>query len=96
MTETVVQIDTGRLTHAFLLRGHAGQVLVDTGYPNCAGLILRAFSQHVVAPEDVRLILITRLVTLDPRLVCVGHGGPFDAEDLASLVKKQREEETAR
>ena len=33
MANAVVQINTGNLTNAFLVRGHTGCILVDTGNP---------------------------------------------------------------
>jgi hydroxyacylglutathione hydrolase len=59
MVETVIQIDTGRFTNAFLLRGGGGSILVDTGCPGRADLILARLAEHGVTPNDVRLILIT-------------------------------------
>lgn len=59
MAETVVQVDTDRLTNAFLLRGDRGSVLVDTGNPGSAERILRRLAKQGVSPADVRLILIT-------------------------------------
>jgi hydroxyacylglutathione hydrolase len=67
MTETVVQINTGNFTNAFLVRGRNGCVLVDTGNPGKADRILALLAEHTStslsagggAPDDVRLILIT-------------------------------------
>ncbi|MEA3340137.1 MAG: MBL fold metallo-hydrolase [Chloroflexota bacterium] len=58
MTDAVVQINTG-LVNVFLIRGGAGCVLVDAGNPGQAHLILKRMAKHGVAPNDVRLILIT-------------------------------------
>ena len=59
MTETVVQINTGNFANVFLIRGRTGCVLVDTGNPGKADLILDRLAAHGVAPRDIRLILIT-------------------------------------
>ena len=59
MTKTVIQINTGNFTNVFLVRGHTGCMLVDTGNPGKAGIILEALAEQGVAPGDVRLILIT-------------------------------------
>jgi glyoxylase-like metal-dependent hydrolase (beta-lactamase superfamily II) len=59
MTETVVQINTGNFTNAFLIRGNKGYILVDTGNPGKADRILARLAECGVAPDDVRLILIT-------------------------------------
>jgi len=59
MIETVVQIDTGNFTNVFLIRGNGGSILVDTGNPGKADRILARLAEHGVAPNDVRLILIT-------------------------------------
>jgi len=58
MPDAVVQINTG-LVNVFLVRGSAGCVLVDAGNPGKANLILKRLAKHGVAPDDVRLILIT-------------------------------------
>jgi len=59
VTETVIQIDTGKFTNVFLIRGRAGCVLVDTGEPGKADLILERLAERGVAPDDIHLILIT-------------------------------------
>jgi hydroxyacylglutathione hydrolase len=59
MTETVIQINTGKFTNAFLIRGDTGCVLVDTGNPGKADRILEWLAKHGVAPDDIRLILLT-------------------------------------
>jgi hydroxyacylglutathione hydrolase len=59
VAETVIQIDTGKFTNVFLIRGYTGCVLVDTGNPGKADRILERLAEHGVAPADVRLILIT-------------------------------------
>ena len=59
MTETVVQINTGNMTNVFLVRGDGGDILVDTGGPVRADCILARLAEYGVAPDDVRLILIT-------------------------------------
>ena len=46
-------------TTVFLLRGARGSILVDTGYPGQADLILARLAEHGVSPHDVRLILLT-------------------------------------
>lgn len=58
MTETVTQINLGQV-NVFLVRGQAGCVLVDAGNPDSAEAILEKLEEHGVAPDDVRLILIT-------------------------------------
>ena len=58
MTETVVQIDTGN-SNVFLIRGAEGAILVDAGNPGRADRILARLAERGVAPEDVRLILVT-------------------------------------
>jgi len=59
MTKTVIQIDTGNFTNVFLIRGNGGNILVDAGNPGKADRILARLAECSVAPEDVRLILIT-------------------------------------
>ncbi len=59
MDKTVIQINTGNLTNAFLIRGRAGCILVDTGAPSKVDLIMRRLAEYGVTPDDVRLILIT-------------------------------------
>lgn len=59
MAEAVIQINTGRFTNAFLIRGEAGCVLVDTGNPGKAERILERLAKRDVAPDDIRLILLT-------------------------------------
>jgi hydroxyacylglutathione hydrolase len=58
MTETVTQINLGQ-ANVFLIQGQAGCVLVDTGNPDSTDVILEKLKEHGVAPDDVRLILIT-------------------------------------
>ena len=59
MTETVIQIDTGNFTNVFLIRGDGGSILVDTGNPGKADLILNRLAERGVAPSDICLILLT-------------------------------------
>jgi hydroxyacylglutathione hydrolase len=59
MSDAVVQVNTGGFTNAFLVRGDAGYVLVDTGSPGSADRILERLHDEGGAPEEVRLILIT-------------------------------------
>jgi hydroxyacylglutathione hydrolase len=59
MAETVIQINTGKFTNAFLIRGDTGYVLVDTGNPGKADRILERLAKHGVAPGDIRLLLLT-------------------------------------
>jgi glyoxylase-like metal-dependent hydrolase (beta-lactamase superfamily II) len=59
MTETVIQINTGNFTNAFLIRGDEGCILVDAGNPGKADRILARLAECGVAPDDVRLILLT-------------------------------------
>jgi hydroxyacylglutathione hydrolase len=59
MAETVIQINTGNFTNVFLIQGHAGCVLVDTGNPGKADRILERLAKRGVAPDDIRLILLT-------------------------------------
>ena len=59
MAETVIQIDTGKFINVFFVRGRMGGMLVDTGNPGKADLILERLAKRGVAPDDIRLILIT-------------------------------------
>ncbi len=59
MAEAVIQINTGKFTNVFLLRGDEGFILVDTGPPGKSDLILGRLGEHGVAPDDIRLILLT-------------------------------------
>jgi glyoxylase-like metal-dependent hydrolase (beta-lactamase superfamily II) len=59
MAESVIQIDTGKFTNVFLIRGRTGCVLVDTGNPGKADRILERLAKRGVAPDDIRLILVT-------------------------------------
>lgn len=59
MAKTVIQIDTGNFTNVFLIQGCAGCVLVDTGNPGKADRILERLVKRGVAPDDIRLILLT-------------------------------------
>ena len=45
--------------NAFLLRGPSGYIVVDTGAPGGAGRILEVRTTRGLAPEGLRLILIT-------------------------------------
>jgi len=47
------------MTKVFLVRGAAGAVLVDAGPPNVAETILAAVQESGLAPQEIRLILIT-------------------------------------
>ena len=58
VTNAVVQINTG-MANVFLIRGGAGYILVDTGNPGKEDLVLEQLKEHGVAPDDIRLILIT-------------------------------------
>ena len=58
-SEQVVQIALAPWLNVFLLRGQKGGVLVDAGLPGQAERILEGLAAHGVAPEDIRLILIT-------------------------------------
>ena len=58
MNETVIQINGGNFTNAFLIRGSAGCVLVDAGNPGKADFILERLAGHTLLKE-IRLILIT-------------------------------------
>lgn len=58
MTTEIIPIRLG-MANAFLLRGPSGYILVDTGAPGAAGRILEAMITHGLAPEGLRLILIT-------------------------------------
>lgn len=55
----VIPIALGALAKVFLVQGDAGAVLVDAGMPGQAGRILKAAATRGVAPEAIRLILIT-------------------------------------
>ena len=59
MAETVIQIDTGKFTNVFLIQGRTGCVLVDAGSPGKADRILKRLAKHGIAPDDIRLILLT-------------------------------------
>jgi hydroxyacylglutathione hydrolase len=59
MRKPVLQITVRGMTNVFLLQGDTGSVLVDAGLPGAAEPILRRLAEHGVAPEDVRLILLT-------------------------------------
>ncbi len=59
MSHAVVQIPVQPWLNVFALKGEGGVVLVDAGLPGQAGLILARLAEHGVAPQDVRLILIT-------------------------------------
>jgi len=59
MAQTVVQIDTGRFTNAFALRGESGCILVDTGNPRAENRILEQMAEHSISTGDIHLILIT-------------------------------------
>lgn len=59
MAGTVTQINTGKFTNVFLIRGERGCVLVDTGTPGKADRILKRLAKRGVAPDDIRLILLT-------------------------------------
>ncbi len=58
MANPVIPIDLA-MTRVFLVQGAAGWLLVDTGTAGSADRILAQMAQHDVAPDDVRLILIT-------------------------------------
>ena len=47
------------MVNAFILRGPSGYILVDAGIPGMSGRILEAMRTHGLAPEGLRLILIT-------------------------------------
>jgi len=55
----VIPIPLGPMGKVFLVQGHAGAILVDAGMAGQAGRILDALATHNVAPEAIRLILIT-------------------------------------
>jgi len=59
MAEAVIQINAGKFTNVFLLRGDEGSILVDTGSPGESDLILERLAKRSVAPDDIRLILLT-------------------------------------
>jgi hydroxyacylglutathione hydrolase len=59
LVETVIQINVGRFTNVFLIRGDTGCVLVDTGHPGRADRILERLAKRGVAPDDIHLILLT-------------------------------------
>jgi len=58
MARTVTQIDTGN-SNVFLVWGTEGRILVDAGNPGKTDRILARLAKCGVAPDDVRLILIT-------------------------------------
>jgi hydroxyacylglutathione hydrolase len=47
------------LANAFLVRGGAQWIVVDTGAPGDADALLRAASRHGITPRDIGLILLT-------------------------------------
>ena len=55
----VIPIPLGPMGKVFLVQGDAGAILVDTGMPGQTGHILDALAARGVAPEAIRLILIT-------------------------------------
>mgnify|MGYP000857685531 CR=1 FL=1 len=55
----VTPIALGAMGKVFLVQGDSGAILVDTGMPGQAGQILDALVARGVAPETIRLILIT-------------------------------------
>ncbi len=55
----VTPIPLGAMGKVFLVQGDAGAILVDAGMPGQAGQILDALAARGVAPEAIRLILIT-------------------------------------
>ncbi len=59
MIKPVIQINTGKSTNVFLIQGDGGSILVDTGNPGRADLILARLAERGVAPSDIRLILLT-------------------------------------
>jgi glyoxylase-like metal-dependent hydrolase (beta-lactamase superfamily II) len=59
MNQAVIQIPLNLWLNISFLRGDKGVVLVDAGVKNQADLILERLAAHDVAPQDVRLILLT-------------------------------------
>jgi glyoxylase-like metal-dependent hydrolase (beta-lactamase superfamily II) len=59
MTQSIVQIQAGALTNAFLVRGETGSLLVDTGPPGAEERLLAALAAQGVASESLTLILLT-------------------------------------
>jgi glyoxylase-like metal-dependent hydrolase (beta-lactamase superfamily II) len=59
MNQPVTQISLNFWLNVFLLHGSEGVVLVDAGNKGQADLILERLAAHDVAPQDVRLILLT-------------------------------------
>ena len=55
----VTPIVLGAMGKVFLVQGDAGAILVDAGMPGQAGRILDELAARGVAPEAIRLILIT-------------------------------------
>jgi len=58
MTNPITQISLG-MANVFIVRGQDGCILVDAGTPNSADDILSKLKVHGIAPNDIRLILIT-------------------------------------
>ncbi len=59
IVDGVLQVDGLRASHAFVLRGDHGVVLVDCGVPNSHPTILDYLRQLGYEPRDVRAIVLT-------------------------------------
>jgi hydroxyacylglutathione hydrolase len=89
MDNTVITISLG-MVKAFLLKGDDSAILVDSGNPGQAARILEAMAEHGIAPEDIRLILITHGHTDhfgSAKALCERTGAPvaIHAKDAAAL-----------
>ena len=55
----IISLRPAAQINAFLLYGDEGAILVDTGPSGCEERLLAQAREHAVAPDDIRLILIT-------------------------------------
>lgn len=59
MNQSIIPIKADKFTNVFAVAGRKGAILIDAGNPGCADAILKGLAEHDLAPDDVRLILIT-------------------------------------
>jgi hydroxyacylglutathione hydrolase len=96
MTGIVTQINVGQV-NVFLVRGQTGCILVDAGNPDTADVILERLKSYGVAPDDVRLILITHghidhfgsAAALRERTGAPVAVHALDADELRQVVNEQ-------